>query len=246
MLLERQKNITRYITSTRIYWVLTDSNYMMKIALLKEIRQHRLKIQGSVLDFGCGSKPYLKEFAHCDSYIGVDLEVSGHNHEKSQVDFYYDGETLPWPNETFDSVVSFEVLEHLPHPANSIIEIARVLKPNGTLLVTVPFLYGEHEIPFDYQRWTSFGIKKFFEDLGFIDIEIIKINQTPAFAIQLFVNIFMNKVMYNKNIALRITFIPIILSLNVILLILKRVLPKTHWFFSNMLIIAKQGPLEFK
>ncbi len=150
MLLERPKDIAEYISSSRIYWFLTDSNYMMKIALLKEIRHQRLKIQGSVLDFGCGSKPYLKEFAHCDSYIGVDLEVSSHNHEKSQVDIYYDGEKLPWPNDTFNSIISFEVLEHLPYPAKSIIEIARVLKPNGTLLVTVPFLYGEHEIPFDF------------------------------------------------------------------------------------------------
>ncbi len=196
-------------------------------------------------DFGCGSKPYLKEFTHCDSYIGVDLEVSGHNHEKSQVDIYYDGEKLPWPNDTFNSIISFEVLEHLPYPAKSIIEIARVLKPNGTLLVTVPFLYGEHEIPFDFQRWTSFGITKFFEDLGFIDIQIIKINQTPAFAIQLFVDIFMNKVKYKKSIVLRIALVPIIASSNAILLILKGILPKTHWFYSNMLVIVKKAPFEF-
>jgi SAM-dependent methyltransferase len=233
------------MSSSRIYWFLTDSNYMMKIALLKEIQDHRLKNQGNILHFGCGSKSYLKEFAHCDSYIGVDLEVSGHNHWKSQVDIDYEGENLPWPNETFNSVNSFTVLEHLPYPAKSIIEISRVLKPNGTLLVAVPFLCGEHEIPIDFQRWTSFGKTKFFEDLGFIDIEVIKINQTPAFAIQLFVDIFMNKVKYKKSRALRIVLILIIVCSHVILFIIKSILRKTHWFYSNMLVIVKKAPFEF-
>lgn len=213
---------------------------MMKNALHKEIRHHRLKIQGAVLDFGCGSKPYIDEFAHCDSYLGVDLEISGHDHVNSQVDYYYDGESLPWPNETFDSVVSFEVLEHLPDPFKSVREIRRVLKPNGILLVTIPFLYGEHEIPFDFQRWTSFGIKKFFEDLDFDEIEIVKINQTPAFAIQLFVNLFMNKIIYHKNKKLKLFFSPIILSFNICLIILKRILPTTHWFYSNMIVMVKK------
>lgn len=232
--------VSKSLLLSQIVALLSDSNFMMKNALINEISNQKLKIQGNVLDFGCGSKPYEKFFKHCTSYIGVDVEISGHNHLNSSVDIYYDGKFLPWPDSHFDSIVSFEVFEHLSNPVETVREIHRVLKSEGTLLITVPFVYGEHEIPFDFQRWTSYGIRKFFEESAFLDIEIIKLNKSPAFALQLFVNIFMNKISYSNKRLLKIIFVPINLFINLILIFLKFVLPKTPWFFSNMLIIAKK------
>ena len=74
------------------------------------------------------------------------------------MDVFWDGKTLPFKNGSFDNVVAFEVLEHVFEVENAIYEINRVLKPGGGLLVSTPFMYREHEGPFDSARYTSWGI----------------------------------------------------------------------------------------
>ena len=83
------------------------------------------------MDFGCGSKPYESLFVNAKKYIGIDVEVSGHNHKDSKVDVFYDGKTLPFADKSFDAVVCFEVLEHIFNPDEAITEIRRVLKGDG-------------------------------------------------------------------------------------------------------------------
>ena len=106
---------------------------------------------------GCGSKPYENLFVHADKYIGCDVEVSGHNHSDSKIDYFFDGKKLPFSDGTFDAVVSFEVFEHVFNLPEILTEINRVTKEKGTLLISIPFAYGEHEIPYDFARYTSFG-----------------------------------------------------------------------------------------
>ena len=118
------------------------------------------------MDFGCGSKPYQQLFLG-KRYVGVDIAVSGHDHETSQVDVFYDGHTLDIPDESFDVVISTEVLEHLFNYDEVLSEIRRVLRPNGKLFITTPFLWAEHEQPYDYARYTTFGLKALLEKHGF-------------------------------------------------------------------------------
>ena len=54
-----------------------------------------------------------------------------------------------------------QVLEHVFNPDDFVREIARVLKPGGALLLTVPFVWNEHEQPYDYARYSSFGLRAF-------------------------------------------------------------------------------------
>lgn len=65
-----------------------------------------------------------------------------------------DAAALPFPGGRFDAVIAAELFEHLPAPDAALAEIARVLRPGGTLLVTVPFLYRLHGDPEDYARYT--------------------------------------------------------------------------------------------
>jgi SAM-dependent methyltransferase len=116
------------------------------------------EIKGDVLDFGCGQKPYQQLFNNVSNYVGVDIEESGHDHTNSKVDYFWDGKTLPFKNESFDNVVAFEVLEHVFEVDNALTELHRVLKPGGGLLVSTPFMYREHEGPFDAARYTSWGM----------------------------------------------------------------------------------------
>jgi SAM-dependent methyltransferase len=120
-----------------------------------------------VLDFGCGAKPYAQYFTHTDEYIGLDIEKSGHAHEYEQIDVYYDGKIIPFEENHFDAVFSSEVFEHVFNLEEILPEIRRVLKPGGKLLFTCPFAWPEHEVPYDFARYSSYGIKDIIERNGF-------------------------------------------------------------------------------
>ena len=144
--------------------------YFARKAIYRNIKHYANNVTGITLDIGCGSKPYVGLFS-TEKYIGIDLEKSGHNHTNSPVDLYYDGTRIPFENDYFDSVVCFEVLEHVFNPDEFLAEANRVLKKGGTAIFTVPFIWDEHEKPFDYARYSSFGLKHLFEKNGFKVVE---------------------------------------------------------------------------
>lgn len=144
--------------------------YFARRAIYSSIKKYSGHVTGATLDIGCGSKPYEKLF-RTEKYIGLDIETSGHKHESSKIDVFYDGKTIPFADMYFDSVVSFEVLELVFDPSDFLNEAGRVLKTGGTAVFTVPFIWDESEPPYDYARYTSFGLKYLFEKHGFIIIE---------------------------------------------------------------------------
>ena len=132
-----------------------------------------LFLSGKLLDFGCGRKPYKHLFSF-DEYIGLDIVESGHNHEDEEIDVYYDGTKIPFDRNYFDCVFASEVFEHVFNIDEVLKEINRVCKQNGHLLITVPFVWDEHEIPYDFERYTSYGIKHLLEKHGFEIVNLMK------------------------------------------------------------------------
>ncbi len=129
-----------------------------------------------VVDLGCGLRPYEKYFHHAQ-YIGVDVEVSGRQAQDKRADIYYDGLTLPFEAQSLGGILCTQVLEHCADDTYLIQEMWRTLAPGGFLLVTVPFMWGEHEVPYDYRRFTSFGIQKKLIHQGFELVQYQKIDQ---------------------------------------------------------------------
>ena len=78
--------------------------------------------------------------------------------------------------QSFDNVVCNQVLEHVFRPEVFLLEIHRVIKPGGNMLMSVPFIWDEHEQPWDYARYSSFGLKYLLENTGFEVIEQRKLN----------------------------------------------------------------------
>ena len=150
--------------------------YFIKKGLYDSIKKNSNFIKGDILDIGCGSKPYEKIFKKKEKYIGIDIKDSSHNHKNSKVDIYYDGRNIPFEDNSFESVVCFEVLEHIKNPEFTLTEINRVLKGNGNLLLTMPFAWFEHELPNDYQRYTENGLKNLILKNGFTINNIQKSN----------------------------------------------------------------------
>jgi SAM-dependent methyltransferase len=135
--------------------------YLARRELRREIKAAAGALQSPLLDVGCGSKPYRNLFEF-DSYVGMDI-ASQTTEALKQADVFYDGHRFPFRDGQFKAVLCNQVLEHVFTPDAFIQEIRRVLAPGGLLLLTVPFVWDEHEQPFDYARYSSFGLKELLE-----------------------------------------------------------------------------------
>jgi ubiquinone/menaquinone biosynthesis C-methylase UbiE len=128
-------------------------------------------MQGKVLDVGCGESPYAHLLTTGASYTGIDIVYAdqfGMNAKNHIMTF--DGRTLPFSNEYFDNIICTEVIEHVEDPKAFVAELQRVLKTNGTLVATIPFSARVHHEPFDYQRFTSWGLKRLFSEFRDVNI----------------------------------------------------------------------------
>jgi len=141
--------------------------YFIRRSLYKKIRQFAPQLQGRLLDFGCGTKPYQGLFTNVSEYIGLDFENQGHSHLNESIDVMYDGKTIPFADQQFDSVFSSEVFEHIFNLEQMIPELNRVMKKGAKLFVTCPFVWNEHELPNDYARYTQFALRHLLEKNGF-------------------------------------------------------------------------------
>jgi SAM-dependent methyltransferase len=135
------------------------------------------RAHGRLLDVGCGDRRFEPLFEpYVDSYTGVEHEAVFRSTDAARrakgPDVLYDGKTLPFDGGSFDTVISTEVLEHTPDPAALVGEIARVLKPRGTVILTAPFAFRLHEEPYDYFRYTPHGLTWLLERAGMRVVEI--------------------------------------------------------------------------
>jgi SAM-dependent methyltransferase len=135
---------------------------------------HAKHIRGRVIDLGCGLCPYRADILSlANEYIGVDWDASYHSDEF--VDIKTDlSQRLPFDEGYADTIVAFQVLEHLPDPCGFLSECFRVLNSDGVLYMTVPFMWPLHESPYDYYRYTCYGLAYLLKRVGFDVIEITK------------------------------------------------------------------------
>ena len=127
--------------------------------------------RGVVVDVGCGRqriRPFLDPSCR---YVGTDFYATARNLYQSRPELYADARALPLADASADTVLLVEVLEHVAQPERALSEALRVLRPGGTLVVSVPFLYPVHDAPFDFQRWTPAGIREVLGRTGFQLVE---------------------------------------------------------------------------
>lgn len=117
--------------------------------------------RGRLLDLGCGNVPLFGVYReHVSQTVCVDWGNTLHKNEF--LDFECDlTQPLPFEAAAFDTIILSDVLEHIPEPMNLWKEMARVLSPNGHLIMNVPFYYWLHEQPHDYFRYTEFALRRF-------------------------------------------------------------------------------------
>jgi SAM-dependent methyltransferase len=136
------------------------------------LRPALAELSGDVLDVGCGAKPYRDWVPGARRYVGIDV---------------FDGPSVdglivpgrPWPvdDAAFDAVLCTQVLEHVADVEQAVAELARVMRPGAHAIISVPFIFGEHNAPHDYRRLSEHGVRRLLEDH---DLEVVTIKQQGA------------------------------------------------------------------
>lgn len=235
-------NKTNTLFSKKRSGIFFNPFFFIRKELYKAIERQAPLFKGKLVDLGCGTKPYAQEFVNVSEYIGMDIEHSGNGDTKSYIDVFYDGKTFPFASNSVDGVFSSETFEHIFNLEEIIPEIQRVLKPDGLLLATCPFFWPEHEVPYDYARYTSFAIQHLLKKNGF---EIVHYEKTGNF----FTSMIQMQALY---LYFYINKIPLVSSLFFILFItplffmgwlINRLLPgfmKRQDLYLNNVILAKK------
>jgi SAM-dependent methyltransferase len=187
---------------------------------------------------GCGSKPYRSLFS-VDTYIGLDID-SSLSRQRGDADYFYDGNAFPFVDGSFDSALCNQVLEHVFNPNEFLGEIARILKPGGKLLLTVPFVWDEHEQPYDYARYSSFGLRALFEKQGFRVVYHKKLGADPSIIFQI-ANAYLFKITQRlpRFVILLIT-VTVMAFVNLLGLLARNLLPGNPDLYLDQVILAEK------
>lgn len=134
--------------------------YIVKKIQRDAMRRHGGVLTGTVLDAGCGGQGY-RRYIPAERYVGMEYNRA------VRPELLGDVQHLPFGDDTFDNVLCTEVLEHVPEPGHGMDELFRVLKPGGRALITVPMSWNLHYVPYDFYRYTRYGLAYLAERSGF-------------------------------------------------------------------------------
>lgn len=213
--------------------------FLIRYSLRKTLLPFIPRLKGNLLDYGCGSKPYQSLFS-VSQYTGADIENPGHSHEQEDIEILFDGKNLPVPDQTFDSAFSSEVFEHVFNPDETLKEIYRVLKPGALFLVSVPFVWNEHEVPYDYARYSSFGFPHLLKKNGFEIVEIRKSGHFVPVIAQLWA-LYLYQRLEKLPMALKVPFWMILITPVTLLgWVGGWIFPKDESLYFNLVLLARK------
>ena len=133
-----------------------EPDWLLARSLHRDVsRALRSYARGRLLDIGCGGRPYEAAELETTQYIGIDTPAS----PLSRPDVWGLAGRLPFADGVFDTVLCTQVLEHVAEPWVVLREVARVLKVGGYVILTAPQAANLHEIPYDFFRYTRFGLE---------------------------------------------------------------------------------------
>jgi SAM-dependent methyltransferase len=152
-------------------------SFLTILMLENSLRGCRPYVKGSLLDVGCGMRPYEKTFfSGAEKYLGTDYLS-----DRSRPDVVASALELPFENASFDTVTSTEVLEHVPDPLRALREMRRVIRPTGFLILSTPMYWPRHEMPYDYFRYPYDGILYLLKESGWEVVKLFNRGKSYAF-----------------------------------------------------------------
>ncbi len=236
-----QRIYAKVMFDPRIIGIFINPFYFLRKGIIDGIYTNKKYLKGKMMDFGCGTKPY-KGILSVQEYIGVDIKLPD-DQGNNQVDVYYDGKTIPFKTNYFDSVLASEVFEHIFNLPVILQELFRVIKPGGYLVATLPFAWDEHGVPYDFARYTSFGIEHLLKEAGFY---VVKIEKTTNYVETIFQmwNAYVFQFVFPKNSFFKVFFTPF--SVTLLGILLAKILPKNRNYYNNNIVVARKHKKQKK
>lgn len=212
--------------------------YFARKGLAKHVSELAGNITGKTLDVGCGTKPYAELYCS-EEYVGLEIDTP-QNRASKNADYFYDGNEFPFASASFDSMVANEVFEHVFNPDQFLAEAVRVLKPGGKVLLTLPFVWDEHEQPYDFARYSSFGIKALLERHGLEIVEQRKSTDDIRVIFQMLnTYLFKKTVTGNAWVNLLITLL-IMAPINILGELVSLVTPRNPDLYLDNIVLARK------
>lgn len=120
--------------------------------------------RGRLLDLGCGKVPLYQAYKDTTTEV-VCVDWEGAAKHSPHLDLEQDiTQELPFDDDSFDTIIVSDVMEHIPEPAGVWAQLNRLLAPGGYVLLNVPYYYPIHEAPYDFFRYTEFALRRFAEE----------------------------------------------------------------------------------
>lgn len=147
------------------------ADYIVMYFLIQDLKHAISKYAfGKILDVGCGNKPYESLFnTTAENYTGCDVVQSSGN----KVDILCKATAIDASAEAYDTVFCTQVMEHVDNSELMMKECNRVLKKDGIFILSVPFCWELHEEPYDFFRFTKYGLQELCERNNFEMLELI-------------------------------------------------------------------------
>ncbi len=160
---------------------LQDPHYIARSTIVAALAKLAPGVKGRMLDIGSGhSRGYESLFKpYTDEYLCVDHQYA------ENIDICADCYEIPLADASIEVILSTQVIEHLQMPDQMLKEAYRLLKPSGQLILTVPMVWGLHEEPVDFYRYTEYGLRYLLEQAGFEEIQIQPLEGLFAVLVQM-------------------------------------------------------------
>ncbi len=217
--------------------IFVNSSYLIRRVLGQVIKKHCGEMRGTMLDFGCGTAPYRHLF-QIDRYLGLEIDALGHTLKHTHSTLLYSGGDIPLENESVDSILMTEVLEHVFNPTQVLAEFYRILRPGGRVIITCPFSWPLHEEPYDYARYTPFALQHLVQSSGLEVKYLEKTGNWILVLIQLVLAYSVQNLLPQTDRLNRVGKIIYCTALNPLAMGLNFLMPKDDRLYFNNIVVA--------
>jgi SAM-dependent methyltransferase len=178
-----------------------DPYYLVYKNLFADLEKASKHAQGALLDIGCGNKPYERMFeGKIASYTGCDVEQSS----ERKVDIICPATAIAAPDGSYDTVISTQVIEHVADHQSLLREAHRILRSPGVLILSGPMYWPLHEEPYDFFRFTTYGLEYLLKEAGFAEIEIVPNGGKWALCGQVLIHCVTGTFLYRRRVIMMI------------------------------------------